>query len=218
MRTEKYELGDFVKRGERWRVLPSNVSEDWNTLQSVATAEGFVYDPLPALERLKTRKLNEVALQRWEVETGGVVLGNLFIKTDHQTRNELAGNRLRALEDPNYVIENWKLGDGAFVTLTAKQIIAIDSAVNAHVQNCFNIERQLADRILLSTSVRALESICWPGKTPTPIPTSSPRVPPPLPIPPVPALPSSYGYDAYGTEGLSGETVSKLNILAKKKQ
>jgi hypothetical protein len=65
----------------------------------------------------------------------------------------------KAQDDPDYVV-TWKAKNGWF-QLDAATLIAIADAVRAHVQACFDKEKQLTEKIMAATSIEELEAIKW---------------------------------------------------------
>jgi hypothetical protein len=69
------------------------------------------------------------------------------------------GAALFAKEDPTYTV-NWK-GENGWVVLDAQTILYLASQVRAHVQACFDKEKQLTEKIMAATSIEELETIKW---------------------------------------------------------
>lgn len=89
---------------------------------------------------------------KWQKEYGGINVpiggGNLLsVPTNDRTRLMIAGARLKADAEPNYVVESFKVTSSFYVTLTAPMIIAISDAVDAHVQACFTTNREVDEKI-----------------------------------------------------------------------
>jgi hypothetical protein len=137
--------------------IVANPCELWPIDATTATKTYRVED-IPIGE-LKTLFLAAVAEKRWEVETAGVVIGGIRIKTDRESAAKLTAAYVKADRDPGYAIANWKVADGTFVTLSAAAILAAGDAVSAHVQACFDREAALSVEILASTDVELLSDI-----------------------------------------------------------
>jgi len=119
----------------------------------------YVEPKRPALAERKAILLDRAAEHRYERETGGVMVGGMLIPTDRQTVGILTAAYIRASEDPNFVIPNWKIQTGVFVSLDADTIKAISTAVTAHVQSCFDRERELTDAILGARTHADLDAV-----------------------------------------------------------
>ena len=76
----------------------------------------------------------------------GIEVNGLHVQTDDLSQSRLTAAALAARLDPEATVR-WKLATGAFVELTAPQIIALALAVRAHVQACFDREAELAAQI-----------------------------------------------------------------------
>lgn len=86
------------------------------------------------------------AEKRWQKETGGFELNGMHIATDDRSKLMLSGVRVAAEAHPDFTTQ-WKAADGAFVSLSAPQLVAISNAVLAHVSMCFALEAQVLSQI-----------------------------------------------------------------------
>jgi hypothetical protein len=111
------------------------------------------------LDKLKAEKRAEISEARWRAETGGITLNGVDIATDRESQALLTGAVLAAQDNPEYVV-NWKAKNGWF-QLDAATLIAIADAVRAHVQACFDREKELQDQIETATTVEELEAVKW---------------------------------------------------------
>lgn len=101
-----------------------------------------------------------IAARRFQAETGGAVVEGLTVNTERDSQSLLTGAAFAASLDPGYRIK-WKTGSG-FVELTGEQVIALASAVRAHVQACFDREAELLGAVVAgSITVEMLEQ-GWP--------------------------------------------------------
>ncbi len=114
------------------------------------------------LDKLKNDKRAEIANARWKAETGGITLNGVEVATDRESQALLTGAVLAAQDNPEYVV-NWKAKNDWF-ELDAATLIAIADAVKAHVQKCFDKEKQLQEQIDKATTVEELEAVKWEWK------------------------------------------------------
>lgn len=125
--------------------LPPAPAPDW----VFDPAQAAWIDPLPAPDRLaldrKTMR-ERAADRRYRAMVAGIEIGTTRIATDDTAQSRLTGAALTASLDPAYVL-TWKGMDGAFVTLSGVQIMAVAAAVRAHVQACFDREAALVAEI-----------------------------------------------------------------------
>lgn len=106
--------------------------------------------------------LAALSAKRYEVETGGIIVNGLPVATDDRAKTLLLGARLEVLGNPTLTLR-WKTADG-FVALSATQIVAISSAVRAHVQACFNREADLSALISAAADPSSVDiSTGWPS-------------------------------------------------------
>ena len=106
-----------------------------------AVASEITTHPLTVAEMLSQLKsARDAAIAR------GIEVNGLRVQTDDLSQSRLTAAALAAQLDPGATVR-WKLATGAFVELTAPQIIALALAVRAHVQACFDREADLAAQI-----------------------------------------------------------------------
>lgn len=82
-----------------------------------------------------------IAERRYQAETAGITVNGMALPTDRDSQALVTGAALAAVIDPNYTCQ-WKTAEG-FVDMSAQQIIALASAMRAHVQACFDREAAL---------------------------------------------------------------------------
>lgn len=111
-----------------------------------------------ALDRAKNQAKEKLAAKRYDVETGGISVGDVTVDTTRESQMMIMAARTLAKEDANYTV-NWKTADDTFATLDATTIIAVADAVRVHVQACFDNEKTLLEAINASTSVDALRAV-----------------------------------------------------------
>ncbi|MEA9415963.1 DUF4376 domain-containing protein [Aeromonas caviae] len=109
--------------------------------QIVADDSGhpLVLDPQqPA--RTTESMLAEVAVKRWEVETGGIVVAGHPIATDRESQAQLS-NSYTSLKNGLIADTHWKAANGTFVLVTMAELEPVAQAVAAHVRACFSAEQ-----------------------------------------------------------------------------
>lgn len=75
--------------------------------------------------------------KRWQIETGGIVLGGVPIATDDRSKIMIMGARVAAAANPDWETV-WHGADGQTYPLNATSMIAISDAVEAHVNSTFS--------------------------------------------------------------------------------
>lgn len=154
---------DGVK-GDWTRVTPPDISDgeyaEWTGASWVVVDAGDLF------ANRKTAKLASLAAKRWQVETGGIIVAGMPIKTDEDTQRKITGAYVQVTRDPSFVVK-WKVAPGVFIDLDAATIIAIGDAVTAHIQACFANEAALTAAILAAADIAALDAIDiesgWPA-------------------------------------------------------
>lgn len=124
---------------------------DWTRVITPADARSAAAADLR--ERIKAR--------RDEAMNAGISIGGMPVATDDTSQNRLSGAALSAFMDPAYSLR-WKTSDGSFIDLDAAQVIAIATAVRAHVQACFSHEADLLAAINADGSPDI--DAGWPGQ------------------------------------------------------
>lgn len=122
--------------------------------------------PVLTFAEKKAAKLAELADVRWQHETGGMVFNGYEVSTDVISQTKIIGAVVGVQIDPTATIK-WKMADGEFVTLDAAALVALGSAIRAHVQACFDNEAALASLISVAADEADLDEIDltagWPA-------------------------------------------------------
>lgn len=128
----------------------------------------FTDDELAEREqRQRVELAQQIADRRWQAETGGTTISGMPLDTGRDSQALITGAALAAMLDPEYSVQ-WKT-QGGFVDLTAEQIIAVASAVRAHVQACFDREAELLEALEAGTFTPEMLEDGWPdGPVPAP--------------------------------------------------
>lgn len=102
-------------------------------------------DP-PKLVRTHASLLAEVAAKRWQVETGGILIGGTPIATDRESQAQLT-SAYTSLKGGLIANTTWKAADGNFTLVTLAEIEPVAQAVATHVRACFAAEQVHAEAI-----------------------------------------------------------------------
>lgn len=121
---------------------------DREITKSANPTEGLNYPAIIAAERFRREKV-------------GVVVSGLLIDTTRDSQALIAGMAVAAMLDATYRC-NFKTATD-FVELDASKIMAISSAVRAHIQACFDREKLLLE--LVEKNLFSLEMLTegWPN-------------------------------------------------------
>ena len=114
-------------------------------------------DPVPTKDELK----NYAADKRWEVETGGISFGGATVTTDDRSKLLIEGapETINPGESTNV-----KTATG-WVYLDQATLLLLRDAVRSHVQNCFNAEKAVVDKIDADTitTYAEIDAETWPA-------------------------------------------------------
>lgn len=127
------------------------------------TGQASVPPPPPspdpeALPAAKTRLLARLAHRRWQVETGGIVLDGVPIRTDRESTALLSG-AITFCDLESGAVVRWKTADGQFYELGETALRAIALYVGRHVQACFALEADLAGQIQAAETPETLTGL-----------------------------------------------------------
>lgn len=111
------------------------------------------------LDAVKAALLDQLADRRWQAEEAGTTVGAMPLATDRVSQGKLTAAYLKASEDAEYTIANWKVAPGVFVTLDTAAIMTAGDAMRTHVQACFDNEAALSATILAAEDFGALAAI-----------------------------------------------------------
>lgn len=102
-----------------------------------------------------------IAARRYLAEIAGIILNGMPLDTGRDSQALVTGAALAAVIDPAYTCQ-WKTVEG-FIDLDSQQIIAIASAMRAHVQACFDREAALLDALAAGTYTADQLDQGWPA-------------------------------------------------------
>lgn len=123
---------------------------------------GSITQPEKTLDTTKIKKRSEIATRRYDFEASGVSVNGLLIRTDRDSQAVISSTHA-AMQAGMLQTVQWKTADGTFATLDSAGILAIVQAVAVHVQNAFNIEKQLVDQLNAASTIEAVEAVQWPN-------------------------------------------------------
>jgi len=159
-----------------WSLVPDHRGEKWYDENGNAVYIEELGDPtkralspippehIPPLSDRRTAKLAELVALRDETIYAGIAISGISVQTDEKAQGRITGAALSASRDSSYTVK-WKTATGAFVTLTAPEILAIADAVRDHIQVCFDREAELVDEVLASDTPELVDIAGgWPGK------------------------------------------------------
>jgi hypothetical protein len=102
---------------------------------------------------------------RWNAESKGILYKDIEIKTDDRTRTTILLKK-QLLSEGSTETFSWKY-NGSIIKFTAEDVVNISNAINEYVQNCYEVEAELIEKLDLVTSISELKSfnlnIEWPS-------------------------------------------------------
>ena len=115
-------------------------------------------------ERDKQDLMNRSARTRYEHETGGTTVDGMHVATDRQSQALITG-AFSSAKDAQESGEAWSIrwkSAGGWVELDADQMIGLGRAVRAHVQACFDREKELTEAVEDGTFEESMLDEGWP--------------------------------------------------------
>lgn len=108
--------------------------------QIMANDNGYpiAIDPTPPI-RTQSSLLAELATNRWQVETGGILVAGHPVATDRESQTQLT-SAYASLQNGLIANTPWKAEDGSFTLVTLAELEPVAQAVAAHVRACFAAE------------------------------------------------------------------------------
>jgi hypothetical protein len=83
--------------------------------------------------------------RRYMAEVGGMTFNGQRYPTDREaSQPKITAAYVKALSNPDYAIESFKVGPGLFVRLDNATVHAIGDAMEAHIQACFDVEKAVS--------------------------------------------------------------------------
>jgi hypothetical protein len=122
---------------------------NWNATLAAITAASVTIAPFPAIDP-KTVLLSYSASARFNKETGGATYNGIAVATDRDTQAKVTGAAVYLGVNSSATFQ-WKLPNGTFTLLNGTQVMAMATAIAAHVQACFAAEATLAGQISTGT-------------------------------------------------------------------
>lgn len=119
-----------------------------------------------SVQAAKEKKKQALAEERYKREVGGVIVAGTMVRTDRDSQDALIRAMARAQRKPGGPI-NWKAGNG-WVRLSKVELEVVASAVDDHVQACFDNEMAHATAIDALTEIPDIEGydimMGWAGE------------------------------------------------------
>lgn len=152
--------------GDDWHELfPSGVPSETANPGDHYDGTSFTPPPVapPSIDQMKAY----AADKRWRVETGGLVVNGVSIRTDEKSQNKLSGAVQLISADPSLTSVDWEAQPGVWMAVDASSITAIGVAVGRHVQQCFSTLKAIQAEIEAGTitSFAAIEVAAWPSNS-----------------------------------------------------
>lgn len=116
----------------------------------------------------KQRKLDQIAEWRYALETAGVNVGGVMVRTDRESQAQLTG-AFSSLKEGLVTSIDWKAANGQFVTLTLVDVSAIAQAVAQHVQASFTQEKSYIAQVQAATTIEQVDAITLPPANSIPV-------------------------------------------------
>ncbi len=139
-----YDSKYYQLEGPFLTVNPNNITGYYNVVQK-------------PLEQIRNEIKDKVAKIRYEIEVGGVTVGDDIIATDRASQAMIHAAQTQVRDDPSKTF-NWKVKNG-WKTFDATAIENIADAVVSHVEAAFNNEYNISQALDAATSIIEIDEI-----------------------------------------------------------
>ncbi len=151
-------LGEF----ERYGAETLTPDAERQVVVVVRAVLPWAADEIAEYRAAETLRISTViADRRFTAETAGIDVDGLHIDTGRDSQALITGAAVAAILDSGYTLR-WKVVGGAFIDLNAEQVLAVASAVRAHVQACFDREADLLQAVSDKTITDEMIESGWP--------------------------------------------------------
>jgi hypothetical protein len=116
------------------------------------------------IEQLRSMFWNVMKAKRDQVISGGFAVGPMTLDSDAESRANIVGAALSAqiaILGNQQWSKAWTLADNSTTMITPSQMIAIGSALDAHVQAAYDRGVEIRQEIAAAQSLADLQSITW---------------------------------------------------------
>jgi len=111
------------------------------------------------VEKMKIRKITELADARWQEETSGFTYNGHEFHTDREARNNIFQTYIASLNDPDFAVV-WKTKDG-WLSMNAEDSIELYNNFWEFLQGLYQKEKSLQEQVEAATTIEELEIIKW---------------------------------------------------------
>ena len=111
------------------------------------------------VEKMKIRKITELADARWQEETSGFTYNGHEFHTDREARNNIFQTYIASLNDPDFAVV-WKTKDG-WLSMNAEDFIELYNNFWEFLQGLYQKEKALQEQVEAATTIEELEIIKW---------------------------------------------------------
>lgn len=150
--------------GRRWTVIGGHqyqLSRMSDAELASINVEKFDDAPAQTIENMRSDLKRRVAAERWSLQVGGISVQGMQVRTDEYTQMMLSTAYFRAAQDPDFVVQNWRMSDGTYITLNKAVIDALYLAVEAHIEGLFDQNKIIDDQISALTSIEEAAQFTW---------------------------------------------------------
>lgn len=123
-------------------------------------AGGGIELRVPPIEELREEKWREIKTARERAEAQGVTVDGVVYDSDRASITNVIGAAVLAQANPT-AIWQWTTADNSVVALSASDVIALGTAIAAHVDWCHQRSRVLRAQIEAATTQAELDAIQW---------------------------------------------------------
>lgn len=155
-----------ILAGPDWQaVFPGAVGVESDTANVGDTYESGLFRPPAAPAPTEADLLAYAADLRWRIETGGITVNGVSVRTDEKSQAKISGAVILLTADQTIPAIDWEAQPGVWVSLDAATMQAIGIAVGRHVQACFTALKAVQEAVAAGEIVNfeQIDAADWPA-------------------------------------------------------
>ena len=143
-----------VPSGNLYAVIQTQLLQTQDFEQATILVESA---PLSVLQQ---RKWLQIKAAQTAQESGGFEFGGVKFDSDLASQTKIQGAALQATQDPSFS-RDWTLADNSTKSLTAQELIDLNKALIAHIEQTHAHAQELRALIDQATTPETLDQITW---------------------------------------------------------
>lgn len=161
--SEEAFISGFPAAWNTYTAVPSNnlyATIQTQLLQTQDFEQAVVLIEKEPLSVLQQRKWLQIKAAQTAQETGGFEFLGVKFDSDLASQTKIQGAALQAMQDPSFSV-TWTLADNSTQQLNAQELVDLNKALIAHIEQTHNHAQELRAQISAATTSEAINQITW---------------------------------------------------------